>query len=157
MRAAWCLTLVLFVVAPAHSATDCVGSRLVAVGSGCVDLPCDYQAVSTGWAVDIGGGYFKSRATGSQIEWIGGSISFPLGVGPDERVVWRWPAVHGWRFWWHALTESAGKQSYRVANHSLALITPAESPDALNRLKNLAASYTVKNGTQCQQPEREKP
>ena len=153
------LSLALLAATAAASPTaQCVGSRLVGVGEGCIELPCEYASGSQMWATDIGGGDFEAPADPYRITWTSGSICCPLGVAKDEKVVWRWPAIHGWRFWWHALTEDHGKQTYRVANYHLILQAPAEMPDALNRLEALAASYTTHTDlSECEQPVIVKP
>ncbi len=155
MRIAWYLTLLLASAAPSHAAPDCVVSRLVAIGDGCIELPCDYRATSR-WLIDIGGGYLESRTKMSRIEWVSGQITYPLGIEAEGRVVWRWPAVHGWRFWWHALIETKGRRFYRVANYSLILEVPATTPDALSQLEAIAASYTRRaTPAECELPEHE--
>jgi hypothetical protein len=130
----------------------------VAVGHGCIELPCEYTAGSQRWAVDIGGGGFEAASGLYRITWTAGYISHPLGIGADERILWRRPAIHGWRFWWHALTEDHGKRLYRVANYNLVLQAPAEMPDALNLLEALAASYSTRiELSTCEHPLHEKP
>jgi len=150
--------ILLAAMADAPSTVPCVGTRLVGVGEGCIELPCEYASGSQMWAVDIGGGSFEAPSEPYRISWSAGSICCPLGVPDDGTIVWRWPAIHGWRLWWHALIDVQGKQSYRVANYHLVLEAPAEMPDALNRLEALAASYTTRTElSACEQPTRVKP
>ena len=147
-----CVAL-LAALADAPVTVPCVASRLVRVGEGCIELPCEYASGSQSWATDIGGGDFAAASDPCRITWTAGSICCPLDLAADEKLVWRWPAFHGWRFWWHALTEIQGKQTYRVANGRLILQAPAEMPNALSRLESLAASYTTRaSPSACEQP-----
>jgi hypothetical protein len=149
----------LFGMAPKPSPV-CEDHRLVSVGSGCLELPCEYRTIASPTAVDAASGYFASTRDEQRIEWVeyDAGYVFDYFYVLKQSVVWRRPAVHGWHLWWHELIQLGSKRWYAVTDGEFTLLSPADGPNALSDLVSLASTYRTRSKTsQCEGPEPWRP
>lgn len=139
----------------------CEVSRCVRVPAGYMQVPCELVAFRSPYVGDSPGGKFESQDHTDIVEW--GRYdpgyflplqSYVLALHNVERVIWRWPAIHGPRLWWHALIEFAGKQYYIITDGVFSLMVQSSSRIKLGTLVELAETYRVGTApTSCEMPE----
>jgi hypothetical protein len=153
LSAAIGLFLVLLATEPVATPL-CNVKRLVAVGSGCLEVPCQYRAIMSRPGIDGIGGVFDSTRTETKVYWYEYDAGFWFFLHTPDEVVWRRPAVHGWHLWWHELVEQGGQRAYVVTDGNFSLVADNSGPSALSQLVQLASSYRTKRKTdKCENPE----
>jgi len=146
--------LVMLLAAEPSAVVRCNHTRLVAVGSGCLELPCEYGASMSRPGIDVIGGYFDSRRTQTKIYWYEYDAGFWYFLHGSDEIVWRRPAIHGWHLWWDELVKQPGHRMYVVTNGNFSLLLDDTDPNGLSDLSALASSYRLKpKAVQCENPE----
>ena len=143
---------VALIAAPAGAA-ECHGTRLVALGEGCVDLPCEWHATIGRPAIDSSGGYIRASTRPDDFSWVHYDGGFLFALQHAE-VVSRRLSLHRWRLWWHAEVEFAGARQLVATNGHIFFIGRKAAPDAEAIVERLAAGYrTDIERSECELPE----